>query len=147
MNCRETTLNRVMLQEAIATRGERVERHAVDAWVDQQWKEIATATNIGYKRILRFPEITTTKLRVRVLESRLDPAISHLSTHYYQTRPPRLEFSRDAEGWVTIAPRQAVFNWNPHGENAAGNLNTGYEIFYTLDGTEPSHDQIGTKAP
>ena len=38
---------------------------------------------------------------------------------------------------MTIAPCQAVFNWNPHGENAAGNLNTGYEIFYTLDGTEP----------
>ena len=134
----EITLNRVMLQEAIATHGERVEKHAVDAWVEQEWKEIAMATNIGYKRILRFPETTTTKLRVRVLESRLDPAISHVSAHYYQSRPPRLEFTRDKEGMVTIAPRQAVFNWNPHGENATGNLNTGYEIFYTLNGSDPS---------
>lgn len=134
----EITLNRVMLQEAIATHGERVEKHAVDAWVDQQWVEVAAATNIGYKRILRFPETTTGKIRIRVLESRMDPAISHVSVHYYQTRPPRLEFTRDTEGMVTIAPRQAVFNWNPHGENAAGNLNTGYEIYYTLDGTEPT---------
>ena len=28
------TLNRLVLQEAIATNGERVERHAVDAWID-----------------------------------------------------------------------------------------------------------------
>ncbi|MFQ9021567.1 MAG: alpha-L-fucosidase [Parabacteroides merdae] len=48
------TLNRLVLQEAIATNGERVERHAVDAWIDGGWKEIAYATNIGYKRILRF---------------------------------------------------------------------------------------------
>ena len=41
------TLNRLVLQEAIATNGERVERHAVDAWIDGGWKEIAHATNIG----------------------------------------------------------------------------------------------------
>lgn len=132
------TINRLMVQEAIATHSERVEQHAVDAWIDGQWKEIATATNIGYKRILRFPEVTTHKLRLRVLESRLDPAISHISAYYYPTRPPQLVFTRDKEGMVTIAPLQTEFNWNPHGENAAGNLNTGYEIFYTLDGSEPN---------
>lgn len=142
-----STINRLMLQEAIATHGERVEKHAVDAWLDNQWKEIAEATNIGYKRVLRFPEITTRKIRVRVLESRLDPAISHVSAHYYQTRPPQLAFSRDKEGLVTIAPRQAVFNWNPHGQNAAGNLNTGYEIFYTLDGTEPTQQSTKYEQP
>ena len=65
----EKTINRIMLQEAIATHSERVEKHAVDAWVDNEWREIAVASNIGYKRILRFPEVTTSKIRVRVLES------------------------------------------------------------------------------
>src|SRR5690606_9828568 len=46
------TINRLVLQEAIDTHGERVEKHAVDAWVDNNWVEIASATNIGYKRIL-----------------------------------------------------------------------------------------------
>ena len=140
-------INRLMLQEAIATHSERVEAHAVDAWIGNRWQEIATATNIGYKRILRFPEVTTMKIRLRVTASRLDPAISHVSAHYYQTRPPQLSFTRDKEGMVTIEPRQADFNWNPHGENAAGNLNAGYEIFYTLDGSEPTQASIRYTQP
>jgi alpha-L-fucosidase len=136
-----------MLQEAIATHSERVEKHAVDAWVDNEWREIAVASNIGYKRILRFPEVTTSKIRVRVLESRLTPAISHISAHYYKTRPPQLDFSRDKDGVVTIAPMQTVFNWNPIGENAADNLNTGYEVYYTLDGSEPTLNSAKYESP
>lgn len=143
----EKTINRIMLQEAIATHSERVEKHAVDAWVDSEWREIAVASNIGYKRILRFPEVTTSKIRVRVLESRLTPAISHISAHYYKTRPPQLDFSRDKDGVVTIAPMQTVFNWNPIGENAADNLNTGYEVYYTLDGSEPTLNSAKYESP
>lgn len=143
----EKTINRIMFQEAIATHSERVEKHAVDVWVDNEWREIAVASNIGYKRILRFPEVTTSKIRVRVLESRLTPAISHISAHYYKTRPPQLDFSRDKDGVVTIAPMQTVFNWNPIGENAADNLNTGYEVYYTLDGSEPTLNSAKYESP
>ena len=140
-------INRVMLQEAIASHSERVEAHAVDAWIGNRWVEIAAGTNIGYKRILRFPEVTTQKLRIRVTAARLDPTISHLSAHYYQTRPPQLTFTRDKEGMVTIEPREGDFNWNPHGENAAGNLNAGYEVYYTLDGSEPTQHAIRYTQP
>lgn len=143
----QKTFNRLMLQEAIATHSERVEKHAVDAWVDNEWKEIATATNIGYKCILRFPEVTTDRIRIRVLESRLTPAISHISAHYYNTRPPQLAFTRDKEGLVTIAPLQTEFNWNPTGDNAADNINAGYEIFYTLDGSEPTQSSMKYESP
>lgn len=143
----QKTINRLMLQEAIATHSERVEKHAVDAWVDNEWKEISMATNIGYKRILRFPEVTTDKIRIRVLESRQDPAISHVSAHYYNTRPPQLTSSRDKDGYVTIEPLQTEFNWNRTGENAADNLNTGYEIFFTLDGSEPTQNSMKYDAP
>ena len=132
------TINRIMLQEAIAKNGERVEKHAVDAWIDGVWKEIAVSTNIGYKRILRFPEITTDKLRFRLLESRQTPAISHISAHYYKSRPPQLGFRQDMNGMVTIEPKLQDFGWKSHGENAAGNLNAGYKIYYTTDGTEPT---------
>ena len=134
------TINRIMLQEAIARNGERVEKHAVDAWIDGAWKEIAVSTNIGYKRILRFPEITTDKLRFRLLESRQTPAINHISAHYYKSRPPQLGFRQDMNGMVTIEPKLQDFGWKSHGENAAGNLNAGYKIYYTTDGTERTKD-------
>ena len=96
------TVNRFILQEAIATNGERVERHALDAWVNGEWKEIVEATNIGYKRILRFPNVTTDKFRVRVLESRLVPAISEVAAYYYESRPPRLTVRRNEAGAVCV---------------------------------------------
>lgn len=134
------TTNRFIIQEAITTHSERVEEHAVDAWVDNEWKEIASATNIGYKRILRFPEITSNKFRIRILKSRLQPAISNVSAHYYKTRPPQLEMKRDIEGLLTIQPKKHKFGWKPHGENIAKNLNSSIEIRYTLDGSTPTKE-------
>lgn len=141
------TINRLVIQEAIAANGERVEKHAVDAWVDGAWKEIAHATNIGYKRILRFPDVTTDKIRVRVLESRLTPAISTISAHHYKARPPRLSAQQDLNGLVTLKPVEAEFSWKAHGENIAENLNAGFKIYYTTDGTEPSATSTEYKAP
>lgn len=132
------TFNRLLLQEAIGVNSERVEKHAVDAWINGAWKEIAQATNIGYKRILRFPEVTTDKIRVRITASRLTPAISNITAHHYQSRPPQLGYKRSLDGLVTIEPLQQEFNWKAHGEDIAQNLNAGFKIYYTTDGTEPN---------
>ena len=105
------TLNRLMIQEAIANYGERVEKHALDAWIDGAWQEIATATNIGYKRIMRFPDATSNKWRIRVLESRLTPAISKVAAYHYEARPPRLTARRNKEGLVVIEGMKQEFNW------------------------------------
>ncbi len=78
-----TAVNRVMLGEDIANTGERVARHAVDAWIDGKWQQVAEATNIGFKRILRFPDVTTDRLRVRITESRALPILKLLTAHYY----------------------------------------------------------------
>lgn len=75
-------INRIVLQEAIATVGERAERFAVDARIDGEWKEIATSTNIGHKRILRVNDMETDALRFRLLQSRAMVAISKMSAHY-----------------------------------------------------------------
>jgi alpha-L-fucosidase len=132
------TINRLAIQEAISTHSERVEKHALDAWVDNGWKEIATATNIGYKRILRFPEVTTQKLRIRILESRFYPAIANVSAHYYKARPPQLSIERSVEGAVSISPKKDSFGWKPHGEDVAGNINSGYNIRFSTDGSDPT---------
>ncbi len=132
------TFNRVVLQEPVGTNGERVAEHAVDAWIDGDWKEVARATNIGFKRILRMPDVTTEKVRVRVLSARALPSVSHVSLHHYAARPPMLTCRRDAEGKVVIEPKKQDFGWNVYGEDAAGNLSAGYEIYYTTDGSDPS---------
>ncbi len=140
------TLNRLMIQEAISAYGERVEKHAVDAWVNNGWKEVAQVTNIGYKRILRFPEVTTAKIRIRILESRQLPvAISHVSAHYYVNRPPMLDATRNIDGKVTIKARQS-FKWNkqyiPNGSN-----DENYSIYYTTDGSNPTASSQQYKEP
>ena len=141
------TINRLAIQEAISAYGERVAKHAVDVYIDGHWEEIAQATNIGYKRILRFPEVTTDQIRIRVLESRMDPAICSISAYYYATRPPMLTAKRNMEGLVTIEPVQADFNWNRNEHNSGKNLNAGYTIYYTTDGTEPGTSSMEYKEP
>ncbi|WP_114790268.1 alpha-L-fucosidase [Niabella yanshanensis] len=132
------TINRILLQESVTTHGERVEAHAVDAWTGNEWKKIAVATNIGYKRILRFPEVTASKFRIRFTQLRAAPAINRVAAFYYKTRPPQLQISSDVNGRITIAPQQHNFNWNHNGENAAANINSGIEIRYTTDGSVPT---------
>ena len=138
-------INRIMLQEAIAEKSERVAKFAIDARIDGAWKEIATSTNIGYKRILRFPDVETDGLRFRLLESRLEPSISSISAYYYHSMPPQLSIIQDAEGRVSIVPKRQDFGWNRNEQNAAQNLNAGYKIYYTTDGTEPTtHSAVYT---
>ena len=69
------TFNCVMLQEYIKI-GQRVEKFTIEARIDDDWKQIAAATVIGYKRLLRFPDVTAQRVRVNFIESRLCPTLS-----------------------------------------------------------------------
>jgi alpha-L-fucosidase len=68
------TFDRAMLQEMIST-GQRVEQFKLEAWDGAAWKEIATATTIGHKRLLRFPAVTASKVRLTILDARDCPTI------------------------------------------------------------------------
>ncbi len=141
------TINRIILQEAIAKHGERVEEHRVEAWINNKWEEIAHATNIGYKRILRFPDTHSDKFRITILRSRLTPYLSKISAHYYKTPPPQLSFKREKDGTTSILAKQQDFGWKPHGENTSKNLYGEYSVYYTTDGTLPDKGAIKYSQP
>jgi alpha-L-fucosidase len=68
------TFDRAMLQETIAL-GQRVEQFKLEAWDGSAWKDIVAATTIGHKRLLRFPAVTASRVRLVILDSRDTPAI------------------------------------------------------------------------
>ncbi len=129
-------VNRAVLQEDIVRCSQRVEAHALDAWVDGAWKEVARATTVGYKRILRFPAVSSDRFRVRITEGRAQPSIATFSLHHYEAPSPAIRARRDAEGRVALAPEAAAaFTWK--GGRAAPEAEGNIEIRYTLDGAEP----------
>lgn len=134
---RPQTINRFIIQEPVDLRGERIAALALDAMVDGAWRQVAECTNVGYKRILRFPDVTTDRLRLRVEDSRLTPAISKVSAHHYESRPPQLSISRRSDGLVSIDPSVNAFGWKTDGGNPTARINAGYTVRYTTDGTEP----------
>lgn len=72
-----TEFNRFLAQEYIQL-GQRVKAFTLEAETSGKWVEIARETTIGYKRILRFPTMTATKIRMNVTDSKSAPVISNV---------------------------------------------------------------------
>lgn len=118
---RPQTFNVVRLRENIKL-GQRITSIAIDAFINNGWKEIATATSIGPNRLIRLPQnITTNKVRLRITGADASIALSDFGLF---KEPPHLtapSITRDKKGMVSFATEAPV----------AG-------IHYTLDGTEPT---------
>lgn len=77
----DTEFNTFMICEDIS-KGQRVEGFMLEAWKDGKWIKIAEGTTIGYKRLLRFPDIQTEKVRVSITSTRLKAIISEMGLYY-----------------------------------------------------------------
>ena len=62
--------------------GQRIAEFALDVWDGGTWKEFARGTTVGYKRLLRFDPVTTSKVRLRILDSRVCPTLSGVGLYY-----------------------------------------------------------------
>lgn len=120
----------IELQEDIAHFGQRVEKHAVDAWIDGQWKELVTWGTIGARRLHRVPAIETDRIRVRFLESRVCPTLAHFALYLEAPHGSAPVITRDAQGLVTITSSA-----------------TKAIIRYTTDGSTPRRDSEIFKTP
>ena len=73
-------IHRVVLKEQI-TLSQRVEHFVIDVLVEDQWREAARNTVIGYKRIIRLEPVETTALRIRILDARVAPTIKFVGVY------------------------------------------------------------------
>jgi alpha-L-fucosidase len=124
-----TVFNRFLVQEYIRL-GQRVKGFTVEALVDGNWKELTRGTTIGYKRILRFPSVTATKVRLTITDSKSSPVISNIGIC---NAPVILDAP-------TIIRNQA-------GEISIASDDVGPSFFYTLDGSQPTPQSERFTAP
>ncbi len=77
----DRTFNVAELAEHIAT-GQRISAFVLEAWDGGNWKEFARGTTVGYKRLLRFGDVTASKVRLRILDSRVCPTLSGFGLYH-----------------------------------------------------------------
>lgn len=116
----ETTFNRFLVQEYIPL-GQRVQKFSIEYFKNDEWKEIDSQTTIGYKRILRFDNVTSNKLRFNILAAKGSPTISNIEIYHAPKllEPPAI--NRDKNGIVTME-----------------SFDTEIDIYFTKDGSVPT---------
>lgn len=112
--------NRFMAQEYIRL-GQRVKEFSVEAYVEGSWKEIARGTTIGYKRILRFPAVEASKVRLNITASKSCPLISNVGVYCSPVFLNSPYISRNQSGDISFSTNDI-----------------GPVFYYTMDGSEPS---------
>lgn len=70
----------ILLQEYIQL-GQRIKSFNIEVWENDNWKEVASATTIGYKRILKLDPVTTKKIRININDSKACPTISNVQLY------------------------------------------------------------------
>lgn len=123
-----TAFNRFLIQEYIPL-GQRATALTLSVREGGQWKTIAEATTIGYKRILRFEPQTTDKIKVDIT-ARAPITISNIELYNAPAllADPTISRGRDGKVVLQVADEQA-------------------EIYYTTDGSEPGPSATRYEAP
>nr|WP_299385881.1 alpha-L-fucosidase [Allomuricauda sp.] len=117
-----TKFNRVLLQEHIKL-GQRVKGFTVEAKVAGNWVTLAEETTIGYKRILRLDSVEATAIKINITDTKACPVLSTIEVYNAPTLVHAPQIERDKKGVVTMTSK--------HEDE---------EIYYTLDGSEPSEN-------
>lgn len=66
---RKVAFDRALFQENIAN-GQRIEEATLEYWAGNKWQPISSFTTVGYKRLLRFKSITSTKVRLTIIKAK-----------------------------------------------------------------------------
>ena len=122
-----TTFNRFLIQEPIKL-GQRIKSFTISALVNGKWQEVSKGTTIGYKRILRFPTVKTTQLRLDIKDSKGGILISNIGVYNAPQIRTAPSIIRDQSGNIVITPS------DPESE-----------VYYTIDGHTPTINSLKYK--
>ena len=124
-----TIFNRFLVQEYIHL-GQRVKSFNVQALVGGKWKIVTQATTIGYKRILRFPSVKATQIRLNILDSKACPLISNIGVYNAPQILMAPDIARKQSGELVITP-----------------VDNESVVYYTLDGKNPTIKSVRYHSP
>lgn len=105
--------------------GQRVTAWALDVWDSDGWREIAAGEGIGARRLWRGEFQHTQRLRLRITDAPVCPAICEIGVF---AEPPSVEIGADAEAFVGTTTVRLEAN-RPDAV-----------VRYTLDGSTPTRD-------
>ena len=71
-------IKNIIIQEDIS-KGERVSKYSVEAFINESWVTIAEGISIGHKRIHKIDNLITTKIRLKILENTDEPIIKQFA--------------------------------------------------------------------
>ncbi len=108
-----------MIKENVAN-GQKIEEVKLEIYQENQWKEISTATTIGYKRFLRCDGTKAKKIRFTIVDSRDVPEILQLGMYQLPAMLDEPIIERDENGLVSLTTKYEA------------------EIRYTTDKSEPN---------
>lgn len=77
---KDTVFNTLMVKEDIS-KGQRVESFVLEAMSENGWTTIAEGTTIGYKRMLKFPEVRTDRIRLTITSTRKTAHIQEIALY------------------------------------------------------------------
>ena len=145
-----TPINVIMLQEDIS-KGQRVESFTIEALVNGKWQEVGNGTTIGYKRMVRLPQVNANKIRVTINSSRLTSNISNVAAYYAEpiadqkvqtvwNNQPRNNWKVTSTSPLTIdlgAPlKLQSFTYAPANGEAKPDMAYRYNLYVSADGVE-----------
>ncbi len=123
---RETSLNRIMLQEYIPL-GQRVQRFSVQWLKGKEWQPLSVGeetTTIGYKRLLRFATVKTRKIRI-VIEAMRGPVCMSTVAAYLApetTKAAEKKVERKSLPFTTVEESDNSVIFDLGGEHEIGNF-------------------------
>jgi alpha-L-fucosidase len=115
----ERTFDQILLQEPVRL-GQRIRSWGVDARVDGEWREVASATTIGHKRLARFAPVTARYVRVRIDDAKACPLLSRVGLFLAPRFASEPNITRAADGTVSFSDMDDL------------------TVRYTTDGSEPT---------